>query len=409
MYPAHRLDISFGDLAFALGACARERNADASAARLERTWSAHAIACLSVRSAFDLLLAACKFPKGSEIVFSAINVADMPRVAAAHGLVVVPADVERATLAPSPSSVERALSPRTRAIVVAQLFGSRVDLAPIADIARRRGILLVEDAAQALGDPRDTGDASADVSLFSFGSIKTATALGGALARVRDIATLERMRDAQRAWPLQSTAAYAKKIVKYAALLAASSEATYELFARGCALAGRDLDDVTRSTLRGFPGAELLPQIRQRPCAALLATIERRLARFDRDRLARRAARALAIVRALPPGIAHAGGDLGSHTHWVLTARAADPDAVVSALRREGFHATRRGASLDVVAPPPDRPELHPLVARDVLASLVFLPAYPEMPEPDVARMIAALPARAPSPSGTSVEASPDG
>ena len=76
-------------------------------------------------------------------------------------------------------------------ILVAHLFGSRVDLAPLA----RPGVLLVEDCAQSFRGPGARGDPPADVSLFSFGSIKTATALGGALVRVEDAALRARMRE----------------------------------------------------------------------------------------------------------------------------------------------------------------------------------------------------------------------
>jgi hypothetical protein len=91
--------------------------------------------------------------------------------------------------------------------------------------------------------------------------------------------------------------------------------------------------------------------------------------------------------------MSHAGGDLAAHTHWVLATRATEPDNVIRALRADGFHATRRGASLHAIAAPSDRAHLDPVVAREAIASIVFLPAYPEMPERDVARMIAALPA----------------
>ncbi len=391
MHPAHRLDVRLHDLAFALGACANVRDHAPIAERIARGWSARGLVCLSVRSAFDLLLGAHAWPRGDEIVFSAINVADMPRIARAYGLEVVPADIDARTLVPSVAQIERVLSPRTRAIVVAQLFGSRSNLAPLAEVARRHGALLIEDCAQAFRDPRDVGAPDADVSLYSFGSIKTATALGAALVRVEDARVLSRMRAAQEAWPVQSRDTFRRKVMKYAGLVGASNPAAYELFAKGCALLGRDLDDVTRDLLKGFSGAELLPQIRQQPSAPLLALLERRLRRFDGRRLASRAAYGSRVARELPAGLAHAGGDLASHTHWVFTARSADPNAVTATLRRAGFHATRRGASLEAIAPPPVRAELEPVIANALMRELVFLPAYPEMPEDALARMIDVL------------------
>ena len=144
------------------------------------------IVCLSVRSAFELLLETLQLAPGDEIVFTAITHPDMVRIAEARGLVPIPLDLDPATLAPDAETLERVITPRSRLLVVAHLFGGRVDLAPLVSVARRHQLLVVEDCAQCFTGPHDRGDEFADASLFSFGSIKTATALGGALVRVAD-------------------------------------------------------------------------------------------------------------------------------------------------------------------------------------------------------------------------------
>ena len=58
--------------------------------KLESFWSEgrnDALACLSVRSGFDLLLQSFALPAGSEVLFSAVTIQDMPKIAEAHGLV----------------------------------------------------------------------------------------------------------------------------------------------------------------------------------------------------------------------------------------------------------------------------------------------------------------------------------
>jgi hypothetical protein len=123
----------------------------------------------------------------------------------------------------------------------------------------------------------------------------------------------------------------------------------------------------------------------------MLALLARRLDHFDARRLARRAAAGSRLARDLPRGLAHAGGDLASHTHWVFPIRARDPDAIVGRLRRAGFHATRRGSSLAPIDAPRARPDLDPVCTRALMSRIVFLPAYPEMPERAIRRMLRAL------------------
>ena len=77
-------------------------------------------------------------------------------------------------------------------------------------------------------------------------------------------------------------------------------------------------------------------------------------------------------------------------THWlfpVLTSRA---DQLILACRRAGFDAARGATSVVAVTPPHGRPESDPITARRMMACLVFLPAYPELPRGSLARLVAA-------------------
>ena len=58
------------------------------------------IATLSVRSMLDLYLQVKNFPKGSEIIMTAMNIPDMIRIIEEHGLIAVPVDIDPGTLAP---------------------------------------------------------------------------------------------------------------------------------------------------------------------------------------------------------------------------------------------------------------------------------------------------------------------
>lgn len=198
LYPRLTLDLSVRDLAYAVAACARQPDAACEASALESEWApaGDGLVALSVRSAFDLYLSALALPAGSEILLSGVTIPDMGRIVREHGLIPVPVDVALETLFPSPIDCERAWSPNVRLLVIAHLFGGRNDLTPIAAWARARGIPLVEDCAQAFRAPDERGSPLADATFYSFGSIKTMTALGGALVRVADAQVLARMRAA---------------------------------------------------------------------------------------------------------------------------------------------------------------------------------------------------------------------
>ena len=194
LHPRHRLDVSVADLAVGLVAALRPGRAERLAERVAMQWapSGDGITCLSVRSALDLLLTALGLPARDEVLISAITHPDMVRVIRLHGLVPVPVDVDPDTLGPVPRAMEAAMTGRSTAILVAHLFGARVDLDAAVELSRRHDLLLIEDCAQSIRGPTDSGDPWAHVSLFSFGTIKTATALGGALVRVSDVALLPR-------------------------------------------------------------------------------------------------------------------------------------------------------------------------------------------------------------------------
>ena len=141
-----------------------------------------------------MLLAALGLPPKSEVLVSAVTIEGMVWIIQGHDLLPVPIDLEMRRMAPTLESLRRAITPATRAIVVAHLFGSLIPLDGIIEVAKRHGLLVIEDCAQAFDGGRYKGNPHADVSMFSFGPIKSATALGGGLLRVRDRKLLQRMR-----------------------------------------------------------------------------------------------------------------------------------------------------------------------------------------------------------------------
>jgi perosamine synthetase len=388
----HRLDIRLRHFAYALLACAWARDAERLSTLVAGSWSpsGHGIACRSVRSGFHLLLDTLGLSAGDEVLVSAVTHPDMVRILEAHGLVAIPIDLDVATLAPRLDIAGRLVTRRTRAILVAHLFGGRFEMGPLVAFAKQNHLHVWEDCAQAFTGPGDTGDPSADVSMYSFGALKTGTALGGALLKVRDRSVLERMRGLQRRWPVQARRAYGAGVLKFFAFSLVTRPGVYGALAWFHQAVGRDFDRLVNSSVRAFRPGSLLPQLEVRPSAPLLATLAYRLDTFDHQRLRRRATSGNWLAAHLPAGLQLAGGAMEARTHWLFPVMTAQPDELIAACRRAGFDAARGASSICAAAAPAGRPDADPENARRMMSRLVFLPAYPELSPRSLARLVAA-------------------
>lgn len=110
--------------------------------------------CVGVASGLDALhltLLALGVHPGDEVVVPS-NTFIATWLAVSHaGARPVPVEPDEATYNLDPARLESAIGPRTRAIVPVHLYGQPADLDPILEIARRRGIPVLADAAQAHG------------------------------------------------------------------------------------------------------------------------------------------------------------------------------------------------------------------------------------------------------------------
>ncbi len=392
MWSRKRFDIEWRDLGFAAFRCLTRRGAGAAAA--DAGWMkpdrGGDLACLSVRSGFDLLLGAAGFPQGSEVLVSAMTIPDMVRIIRQHGLVPVPLDLDPDLAFPPPAQIASRVTPRTRAVLIAHLFGATPPLDEHIAVARARGLLFIEDCAQAFRGRDYAGHPDADVSFFSFGTIKTATALGGALARVRNGELLAGMRQRQARYDVQSRAAYLGRIVKYVLLKALAYRLSFSCLVGALRLLRRDHDRVLNSSVSGFAADRLFELIRRQPCAPLLDLLRRRIGEFDGQRQLRRAERGRRLAQALRGSFACPAAHLAPHAFWVFPILTDAPDPLRRELARHGFDATQ-GHSMIVVDPPPGRDDLEPRETRRFLARILFLPFYDALPDDELDRMAAVL------------------
>ncbi|MER6915372.1 DegT/DnrJ/EryC1/StrS family aminotransferase [Streptomyces sp. NPDC000594] len=123
---------------------------------LEREWAAeagtrHCVAVANGTAALSLALAAVGIEPGDEVIVPALSF--VATAAAPMHLLAVPVfvDIDPETFNMTPAAVEAAITPRTRAVVVVHLHGLPADMDEINAVARRHGLAVVEDAAQAHG------------------------------------------------------------------------------------------------------------------------------------------------------------------------------------------------------------------------------------------------------------------
>ncbi|MDA0276822.1 MAG: aminotransferase class I/II-fold pyridoxal phosphate-dependent enzyme, partial [Proteobacteria bacterium] len=115
------------------------------------TGAAHAVGCNSGTDALHLALRAADIGSGDEVIMPAFTFVATAEAASYVGARPVFVDIDPATFCMDPKSVERALTPRTRALIAVHLYGQTAPLAELAALCRDRGITLVEDCAQSLG------------------------------------------------------------------------------------------------------------------------------------------------------------------------------------------------------------------------------------------------------------------
>jgi dTDP-4-amino-4,6-dideoxygalactose transaminase len=403
MWSRKRIDIGWSDLVFAFRNSFGRDDPHAAAQLAESAFGEGqgALACLSVRSGLDLLLAELALPPGSEILMSAVTIRDMARIVEEHGLAAVPVDLDPATMAVDPVALRRAVTPRTRAIIVAQLFGTIADLTELTSFCQQRDILVLEDCAQAFDGRRYTGHAQSDVVMFSFGPIKTATALAGGMFLVRDGALRDRLRTAQAAWPRQSQREFRRRVCTYAMLKLISGRIAFSLLVLFCRLLRKDYDRLLNGAVRNFPVDGFFASLRRQPCPALLRLLARRISSFDLQRQDRRSQLGRLLANAISEATVAVGTDPAStpcalpvvpsagasrHTWWVFPLSVPDSAPVIHALRAAGFDATC-GSQLQPVPEPSDRPETRPAQASEVVRQMMFLPLYPELSPAAVLRM----------------------
>ncbi|MGY3034410.1 dTDP-4-amino-4,6-dideoxygalactose transaminase [Bradyrhizobium sp. USDA 4354] len=164
--------------------------------------TAHCRAVNSGTSALHLALLAAGIGAGDEVITVSMTFVATTAAILYSGARPVFVDVDPVTWTMDPHLIEAAITPRTKAILPVHLHGLMADMDPIMDIARRHGLIVIEDAAQAHGAEyrgRRAGSIG-DLGCFSFYPGKNLGAFGEGGAVVTDRAEFARRVSLLRDW-----------------------------------------------------------------------------------------------------------------------------------------------------------------------------------------------------------------
>jgi dTDP-4-amino-4,6-dideoxygalactose transaminase len=148
--------------------------------KLEAEWSAyfgvkHSVTVNSATSGLIAAVGATGVGPGDEVIVSPYTMTASASCVLAFNAVPVFADIDAETFCLTADTIRAQLTPRTKAVVVVDLFGQPPDMAPIMELARDRKLLVIEDSAQSPGaryNGRYAGTL-ADVGVFSLNYHKT--------------------------------------------------------------------------------------------------------------------------------------------------------------------------------------------------------------------------------------------
>ncbi|MBF0164652.1 MAG: DegT/DnrJ/EryC1/StrS family aminotransferase [Magnetococcales bacterium] len=124
--------------------------------QLERAWEQafgvkHAVSVNSATSGLYAAVGAAGIGPGDEVIVSPYTMIASASAALIYSGIPVFADIDPETFCISPETIRARLTPRTRAIIVVDIFGHPADMEGIMALAEERGLIVIEDAAQAPG------------------------------------------------------------------------------------------------------------------------------------------------------------------------------------------------------------------------------------------------------------------
>lgn len=330
----------------------------------------------SVRSLFNILLADRK-SEYSNLIFSSITLGDMIKIAKYHNYSVTSFDSFENSLSPNIDDLKRKLMKKPRSIVVlTPLFGEVMGISEYRKLCDKHGSLLVVDAAQGFRGLNYNDYSEADVLLHSFGPIKTMTALGGAIAVIKDVALYKRLESDIDELEIANLNKFRFRMLKYSLIAFLSRPYAYSLLAWLANVFKIDLDKASKSMTRSYKTDELLKQINKKPNWLNAWLLWRQLISYPANAIDKRAA----LGGIVDNNLSNNYESSNMLTYWLHPYISPSLEAE-SKLASRGFNTTRDTSSLTLVSPR-STPN-----ASNSFSRLSYLPVDWRMDSQDIERL----------------------
>jgi perosamine synthetase len=140
----------------------------------------NSFALSNAASALELVAQLCQFQDGDEVIIPGHTYTASAYPFLKKGAKIVWADIDLKTRVVNHKTIEKCITKKTKAIVVVHLYGYGADMLPIMRLAKKHNLIVIEDAAQALGvelNKKKIGTFG-DFGIFSFHSHKNISTLG---------------------------------------------------------------------------------------------------------------------------------------------------------------------------------------------------------------------------------------
>lgn len=309
----------------------------------------HAVAGLSCRTLFDAYLRSLTLTNKSEIIFSEINIPHMREIALHHKLKITTVPIDRYTLKIDIKDLKNRINKNTKIVLVAHLFGALTNINEVADYLKSTHphIKLIEDYAEAFYDLESYKKcAYADMSLISFGKIKTKTSLGGGLAVFKSNRDYNKVKDIIGSYPTVSPYKFPKNLITILAYKFISTPLCYFLFYKTVNLF-TNFDNFIINSSRGFKPGNLIHQIRKSPDNAHLKLLYTQLTSTNNKSLIQRIRTGEEINQRLK--FEMAGSYAERRTWWIAPIIIDNPKLFCSYLRKNHIDSTAISTQLKYI------------------------------------------------------------